>query len=153
MTPPMERRESDVRKVMFSAVAATMLIGGAAQAAGDAAAGERVFAQKCRSCHMIVDKSGTEIVKGGKTGPNQYALIGGPAAHDPDFARYSDGLKALAAAGHVWTEDEVVAYLEDPRAYLRAKTGDDKARSNMAFKLPNATERANVAAYLAQFSD
>lgn len=147
-----ELRETDVKKVLFSAIAAVMLVGGAAQAAGDAAAGEKIFAQKCRSCHMIVDKDGKDIVKGGKAGPNQYGLIGGTAAHDDTFKGYSDGLKAMRAAGFVWTEADVVEYLVDTNTFLQAKTGDSKARSKMAFKLPKEDERANVAAYLAQFS-
>lgn len=137
-------------KFLLSVAAAAALSGGAASAA-DVANGEKVFAQRCKTCHQIVDPTGKEIVKGGKTGPNQYGLIGSKAGHDPEFARYGDSLKAAGEKGLVWTEEEVVKYLEDPRAYLRAYLGDEKARSNMAYKLPDATARADVAAYLAQF--
>lgn len=137
-------------KFLMSVAVAAVLSGGAALAA-DVANGEKVFAQRCKTCHMIVDPAGKQIVKGGKTGPNQYALIGGHAGHDATFTRYGDSLKAAGAKGLIWTEEEVVKYLEDPRAYLRAYLGDEKARSNMAYKLPDATARADVAAYLAQF--
>ena len=42
-------------------------------ATGNAEAGEKVF-NKCKACHMIQDAEGTDIVKGGRTGPNLYGL-------------------------------------------------------------------------------
>ena len=38
--------------------------------AGDPAAGEAEF-KKCKACHSIIGADGTEIQKGGKTGPNR----------------------------------------------------------------------------------
>ena len=128
--------------------AAALSLAGAAQAA-DPAAGERIFAQRCATCHMIVAPGGETIVKGGKTGPNQYGLIGRQAGTAPDFDRYGDSLVAAGEKGLVWTEAEVVKYLEDPRDYLRAYLDDSGARSRMAFKLRDEAERADVAAYLA----
>jgi cytochrome c len=137
-------------KTLLSAAAAALLFSGAAMAQ-DAAKGEQIFGKACKTCHAITSPSGEEIVKGGKTGPNQYGVIGRVAGTAPDFERYGDSLKAAGAAGLVWTVEEVAAYLEDPRAYLRAKTGDQGARSNMAYKLRDPQERADVAAYLATF--
>ena len=139
-------------KFLLSSAMAIALLGGAAQASGDAAKGEAIFAKNCKTCHAIVDKDGKDIVKGGKTGPNQYGLIGGPAAHDEGFARYGASLKALRETGFTWTEDEVAAYIADPRKYLQAKLGDKKAKSNMAYKLKDEQSRKDVAAYLAQFA-
>ena len=138
-------------KVIALALAGAML-GGAAAQAQDIANGEQIFNRRCKTCHMIVAPDGETIVKGGRTGPNQYGLIGAKAAHDPDFARYSDSLQEAAEQGLVWTEAEVVKYLEDPRAYLRAYLDDNSARSAMAFKLRDEADRADVAAYLAQYS-
>jgi len=139
-------------KFLLSSAMAIALLGGAAQASGDAAKGEAIFAKNCKTCHAIVDKDGKDIVKGGKTGPNQYGLIGGPAAHDEGFARYGASLKALRETGFTWTEDEVAEYIADPRKYLQEKLGDKKAKSNMAYKVKDEQARKDVAAYLAQFA-
>lgn len=139
-------------KLLLSSAMAIAMLGGAAQASGDAAAGEAIFAKNCKTCHAIVDKDGKDIVKGGKTGPNQYGLIGSPAAHDEEFKRYGDSLKALRETGFTWTEDEVAEFIEDPRKYLQEKLDDKKAKSNMAYKVKDEQARKDVAAYLATFS-
>ena len=89
---------------------------------------------------------GTEIQKGGKVGPNLYGVIGRPVASYPDF-KYGDGILAAGAAGLIWDEAMVAAYLVDPTKWLQANSGDPKAKSKMAFKL--ATGGEDVAAYLA----
>ena len=53
------------------AIAMAVAMTGGATMAGDAVKGESDF-KKCKSCHSIVASDGTEIVKGGKTGPNLY---------------------------------------------------------------------------------
>lgn len=120
-----------------------------AAAAADAAAGEKVFAKRCATCHAIVAPSGEVVLKGGSAGPNQFGLVGRKAGSVAGFAQYGDTLKAAGAAGLVWTETELIAYLADPREYLRERTGDAGAKSRMAFKLRDEAERADVAAYLA----
>lgn len=112
--------------------------------AGDAEAGEKAF-NKCKSCHMIVADDGTEIVKGGKTGPNLYGVIGRQAG-TADF-RYGDDLVKAGEAGLVWDEANLAEYTADPRAFLRTYLDDSKAKSRMSFKLKNGGE--DVAAYLA----
>jgi cytochrome c len=131
----------------YAIAAALLLVGGAAQAQ-DAAAGEEVFARRCSVCHMVVNDAGETIVKGGQTGPNQWAIIGRTAGTQADFGRYGDDLVAAGEAGLVWSEAEVVQYLEDPRGFLQAKLGDSGARSRMAFKLNDEQDRKDVAAYL-----
>lgn len=120
------------------------LLAAPAFAEGDAAAGEKEF-NKCKSCHMIVAEDGTEIVKGGKTGPNLWGIVGRTAGTYPDF-RYGDGIVAAGEKGLVWDEATFVAYVADPRAYLREYLDDSKARSNMTFKLAKGAE--DVWAYL-----
>ena len=132
--------------------AALLVTAGGAATAGDPAAGEKVFADNCAICHVIVSPSGQSIVTGGDTGPNQYGLIGRTAGTMPAFDGYGDTLVAAGQAGLKWSEDEIAAYLADPRAYLRDKTGDKGARSKMAFKLRDEKERSDVAAYLARFN-
>lgn len=113
--------------------------------AGDAAKGEADF-KKCKSCHSIVGADGTDIVKGGKTGPNLFGVVGRPVGSFPDF-KYGDSILAANAAGLVWDEAALTAYLADPNAWLKAATGDDSAKSKMTFKLTKGGE--DMAAYLA----
>ena len=112
--------------------------------AQDAAKGEAEF-KKCKACHAITADDGTEIQKGGKTGPNLYGVIGRPVA-SLDYA-YGDSIKAVGATGAIWDEATLAAYLADPSAWLKEQTGDAAAKSKMAFKL--AKGGADVAAYLA----
>lgn len=131
------------KATLFAALGAIALA--APALAQDAAKGEKEF-NKCKTCHMIVAPDGTEIVKGAKTGPNLYGVIGRPVASYPDFA-YGDGILAYGATGAVWTEELLAEYVVDPAKFLKEKTGDSKARSKMAFKL--AKGGPDIAAYLA----
>ncbi|MBV7410441.1 cytochrome c family protein [Maritimibacter sp. DP1N21-5] len=133
-------------KAILITTAAMFALAAPAFAQGDAAAGEDDF-KKCKSCHAIVDDSGEAIVKGGKTGPNLYGVIGRHAAAT-DF-NYGDGLVELGETGMIWTEELLVSYLADPSAFVKEQTGDDGAKSKMTFKLKDG---ADVAAYLATFS-
>jgi cytochrome c len=116
-----------------------------ALAAGDAAKGESEF-KKCKACHSITAADGTEIVKGGKTGPNLFGVIGRPVASVADF-KYGESLAAVGAAGKVWDEAALAVYVADPTAWLKIETGDAAAKSKMTFKLPKGGE--DMAAYLA----
>lgn len=113
--------------------------------AGDPAAGEDTF-KKCKACHSIVAPDGTEIQKGGRTGPNLYGVIGRGVASDPDY-KYGESIAALGATGAVWDEASLAAYVADPAGYLKQALGDDAAKSKMSFKLASGGE--DVAAYLA----
>ena len=127
--------------------AATFALPAMAQDAGDAAKGEKEF-NKCKACHMIQAPDGTDVVKGGKTGPNLYGVIGRVVGSAPDF-KYGEGLLEVNAKGTVWDEAEIAIYLADPTAWVEAKSGDGAAKSKMSFKLPKAEDAANMAAYLA----
>lgn len=113
--------------------------------AGDPAAGEAEF-KKCKACHSIIAPDGTEIQKGGRTGPNLYGVIGRGIAADPDF-KYGESLAALGATGAVWDEASLAAYVANPAEYLKTALGDPAAKSKMSFKLASGSE--DVAAYLA----
>ena len=130
-------------KFILLAVAAAALA--APSFAGDPAAGEDTF-KKCKACHSVIGADGTEIQKGGKTGPNLFGVIGRAVASDPDF-KYGDGLLAVGATGAVWDEASLAAYVADPGAWVKEKSGDEAAKSKMSFKL--ATGGEDVAAYLA----
>ena len=134
-------------KMTIGVAFAAATLATAAFAEGDAAKGESVF-KKCNSCHMIESPAGESIVKGGKTGPNLYGVIGRAAGSADGFA-YGDSLKAAGEKGLVWDEDSFEAYVQDPKGFLVEYTGDAGARTKMSFKLTKDYE--DVYAYLAQF--
>lgn len=127
-------------KTILAASATLIVLALPAFAAGDAAKGEKEF-NKCKACHMIASETET-IVKGGKTGPNLYGVVGRVMGSVADF-KYSDGLAAKAAEGVAWDEASLAEYVKDPSAYIGSK-------SKMTFKLAKGGE--DVAAYLATFS-
>lgn len=109
------------------------LPGGAAQAQ-DAAAGQRVFAQ-CRACHLVdaSDRNGV--------GPNLYGVVDRRAASRESFTRYSANLKQLGADGYVWTEENLRAYIANPKAVA--------PQGSMAYAgLRNEQQLTDVIAYL-----
>ena len=111
-------------------------------AEGDADAGAKEF-RKCKACHAIIADDGTAIVKGGKTGPNLYGVIG-RAAGSADF-KYSSILAAAGEAGLVWDAETLPLFIADPNAYLSEFTGES-GRSKMAKqRVKNA---ADIVAYL-----
>jgi cytochrome c len=129
----------------FILLAATAAALAAPAFAGDPAAGEEAF-KKCKACHSIIGADGTEIQKGGRTGPNLYGVIGRGVGADPDFS-YGDSLAALGATGAVWDEASLAIYVANPNDYVKTALGDDSAKTKMSFKLASGGE--DIAAYLA----
>lgn len=113
--------------------------------AGEAKEGEEDF-KKCKACHAIIAADGTEIVKGGKTGPNLFGVIGRQIGSVADF-KYGESIVAAGADGSVWDEASLAEYIADPAAWLKTKTGDAAAKTKMTFKLAKGGE--DMAAYLA----
>ena len=118
-----------------------------ALADGDIAKGEKEFG-KCKACHAVEAADGTVIVKGGKTGPNLYGVIG-RAAGSTDF-KYGSGLKEAGEKGLVWDVETFEDYVEDPSKFIKDYTGDKAAKSNMTFKLKKGGE--DIAAWLVSVS-
>lgn len=115
--------------------------------AADPAAGEASF-KKCKACHSVIGADGTEVQKGGKTGPNLWGVVGRTVGSHPDFT-YGKGLLEAKEKGIVWDEAQIATYLQDPTAWVKEATGDPQASSKMTFKLTKPEEAADVAAYLA----
>ena len=103
-------------------------------AAADLKKGES-RARDCTSCH------GFEKGAANKVGPNLWDIVGRKKGSHPGFA-YSDGLKN---AGGEWTFEDIFKYLANPGGMISG--------SKMAFRLPNAEQRANVIVYLRTLSD
>ena len=135
-----------MRNRVLSAAAAAMFMIGTGFADEQVTAGETLVAKRCKACHMIADGDNV-ILRGGRIGPNLFGVIGRRAGTLDGYA-FGRHIVEAGDRGLVWTEAEVTTYLADPRAYLRRILDDRKARSNMAFKLKKADERAAVAAYL-----
>lgn len=115
-------------------------------AEGDVEKGEDTF-KKCKSCHMIASAEET-FVKGGKTGPNLFGVVGRTAGSLEGY-KYSKSLAAAGEAGLVWDEESLAAFVADPKAFLKETLDDSKAKSKMSYKLKKGGE--DVAAYLATF--
>ncbi len=118
------------RRLGFWIAGLVMLGSAAAGAAGDPAAGAKLF-RKCMICHSADAPKSV-------WGPHLVGIIGRPAASVEGFRGYS---KAMKASGIVWDEATLDAYLADPRALV--------PHTSMAFPgLKKEEDRANVIAYL-----
>lgn len=132
-------------------LAAGMMLAGHANAAGDAKEGEKVF-RKCMTCHMVGDKARNKI------GPVLNGIFGRKAGTAEKF-RYSKLNEAAGAAGLVWNEETIAAYLPNPNKFLKeflTKAGKEdqaKGSTRMSFRLSGDEDIANVIAYLKQFSE
>ena len=123
----------------------------AQEPSGDAEAGESTFRQ-CQTCHVVQSPDGETIAGRGpanRQAPNLYGVVGRQAGIE-DF-RYSDDMVDAGEAGLNWTEEEFVAYVQDPTGYLREYLDDNRARGKMSFRVRSEEDAADLYAYLAQF--
>ncbi len=111
-------------------------------AEGDAAKGEKVF-KKCKACHQVGEGAKNKV------GPLLTGVVGRTIGTVPDF-KYSEGYLALGEQGATWDDEKLMAYLLDPKDFL--KGAGVKAKSKMTFKLKKENERADVIAYLKTFA-
>ena len=127
--------------VVLAVVAALSLALTGPAAAGDAAAGKKVF-KKCVVCHTL--KKGKN-----KVGPSLFGVIGRPAGIVAKY-KYSSSIKAAAEKGLVWTPENLIAYVENPKKFLKAYLGEKRVKNKMKFKLKSLPKRQDVVAYLEQ---
>lgn len=119
------------------AAVAVLSFAGAAQAQ-DPEAGEKVFA-KCKACHMVGENAKRRV------GPPLNDIIGAQAGTQENF-NYSKAMVEKGEEGLTWTDENLHAYLKDPKEVVPG--------GKMAFPgLKDEEDRANVIAYLKQFSD
>ncbi len=107
-------------------------------ATADVAAGQAFAKKVCAACHTFTD--------GGKAGvgPNLYGVVGGPHAHMRGYA-YSTAMQTVAAAGGIWSFEELNKWLNSPKAYAPG--------TKMSYAgIPDDQTRANVIAYLRTLS-
>ena len=122
-----------MRPIAVGAAAGAMalglaLVGRAQTAAGDAAAGQDLFLDRCVMCH---------VAEGGGQGPSLKGVYGRKAATVPGFP-YSAALKA---SGVTWTGPELDRFLTNPGVAIPGTA--------MPITVPDARQRANLIAYFA----
>ena len=105
----------------------------------------------CRTCHAVTAHDGSELARGGRSGPNLYGITNAPLTADSGFRFYSDDLRAAAATGARWTEENFVAYLTSPDEFLRSVTGNPEAESGMHIELRSGAR--DLFAYLESLSN
>lgn len=113
------------------AIMSTLVLFGPAQAQ-DATAGAAVF-KKCVACHTVEEGKN-------KVGPSLHNIIGRKAGTLEGF-QYSPAMKEAGAAGMVWDEATIEAYLVNPKAKVKG--------TKMAFAgLKKPEDIKNLFAYL-----
>jgi cytochrome c len=112
---------------MRLALAALILAAGAAQAAGDPAAGQAIY-ERCAACHSLAQD---------RAGPHHCGLLGRKAGSVQGFA-YSEAMKR---SGIVWSRATLERFLSNP---ARAVPGTSMGYAGVT----DARERENLIAYL-----
>jgi cytochrome c len=123
----MRLRTLALAAVMLTPVAAPLV---ALQAAVPEPDGERLFVQRCMTCHANVPGKKSPL------GPNLVGVVGREAGSG-DFA-YSAAMKN---SGIVWDEAQIERYLAAPPAMVPG--------GKMTLAVPDAKHRAAIARYLA----
>ena len=129
-------------------IAATLVVGMSALitpalAAGDAAKGEKEF-RRCAACHSVEEGDN-------RVGPSLHNIIGRRAGTAPDY-NYSESYVTAGEKDLVWSVDDIVAYLENPKDFLVEFLGTDDVSTKMRNKFKKLSLRENIAAYLASIS-
>ena len=115
------------------AIVAGLLTTQAFAQAGNAARGERVFNQQCKTCHSL-EADGSSV-----TGPSLHGVFGRKAGTAKGF-EFSE---AMIKSGIVWDEATLAEYNRDPKA----RVPDTKMMFN-GVKQPG--QLADLVAYLKQ---
>ena len=114
--------------ILTGVVCATLAI---AASNKDSERGREAFEKRCTGCHTL-DKI--------KVGPPLRGVYGRNAGRDPQFA-YSDALKNTSV---MWDESTLDRWLTDTESII--------PDNDMAFRLNDPADRANIIAYLRQLS-
>jgi cytochrome c len=124
------------RAVLFSAIAATALLGTTLASAQDAENGAEVF-KRCRACHDVGEKAKNKV------GPILNGIVGRKAGTIEGY-KYSDANLKAGTEGWEWTEEKMMEYLLNPRAAMPG--------NKMAFAgLKDEQDRKDLIAYLKTF--
>jgi len=106
---------------------------------GDAARGAEVWAQDCAVCHMMGEGATHDI------GPHLNRVFDRRAGSLPDFD-YSDSIARMGRDGLRWSFATLDAYIANPYSLVSG--------TRMGYPgLDSATDRADLIAFLRQYSD
>lgn len=120
-------------KLAFVLAAALAAVTVQTAQAQDVAAGEQTF-KKCMACHSIGPGAKNKV------GPELNGIDGRHSGSAPGY-NYSDANKK---SGVVWTKDEFLKYINDPRGVIKG--------TKMIFAgIKNPKEAENLWAFLSQF--
>ena len=97
--------------------------------AQDAATGERLFRQRCASCHTVQPGQN-------RIGPTLAGIVGRKAG-SVEGARYSPKMRELDVT---WDAAQLDSFIANPRAMVPGTT--------MTVSVANAADRASITAYL-----
>jgi cytochrome c len=95
--------------------------------AGDAVRGQRLYESRCIGCHSLDNH---------RAGPAHRGVVGRRAGTATGY----DYSAALAVAQFVWTPENLDRWLADPEALVPGQ--------KMGYRMSDATDRADVIAYL-----
>jgi cytochrome c len=125
-------------RVSLATIAAVCTLSTASVAAdGNPTEGEEIF-KACRACHQVGPDAKNAL------GPVLNGIVGRKAGSVEGF-NYSPANKEAGEKGWVWTEDNLMKYLENPRAIM--------PNNRMAFAgLKDEQDRRDVIAYLKKFN-
>lgn len=116
-------------RLFCTVLAFSLLAVSAASAAGDPTVGAIVFKSQCSACHAVDGHN--------RVGPHLNGVVGRKAGTVPGYS-YS---VADRESGLTWTEEELMAYLDDPRKVVPG--------TKMPYTgLHDARERSDLVAYL-----
>ena len=123
-----------MRKTIIMTAMLAGLTTAPALAEGDAANGQRVFAQ-CRACHSLTDGQN-------RVGPHLAGLFGREAGGVEGYA-YSAAMKD---SGIVWDDDSLDSHLAQPKDFIPGN------KMGLVFPrgVQNAQDREDLIAYLRQ---
>ena len=122
--------------VSAAALVLGLIPAGASALEGDAKSGADVF-KNCRACHEVGPDAKTKL------GPILNGIVGRKAGSIEGFT-YSPANKKAGDEGWVWTEENLLKYLANPR---EAMPGNRMAYAGLA----DEQDRADIIAYLKTF--
>lgn len=137
------------KQTMTILSAAALSAGTFAVQAADIEAGASAFQSQCQNCHNVINEEG-DVLAGRpnvRTGPNLYAILGRQAGVVDGF-RYGASLVEAGEEGLVWDEELMTAYLQDPQGFLRETLDNNRARSQMSFRVRDEETAVNIIAFL-----
>lgn len=115
--------------------------GGYALGDGDPDVGRNIFDRKCKSCHTA-EEDGPH-----RRGPNLFGVVDRKAGTLDGF-KYEEDYVVAGEKGLIWSEDAIVAYLNNPKVFLREASGNPNARPRMAFRIAFEQDARAIVAYL-----